>query len=325
MLKKIISIFKKTIAVILILLISLCALAQARKYIEKDDVKPLGTFVNVDGKKIHVYSQGEGNKTIVLMPGLGSIAPAIDFQPLISELKKDFKVVVVEPFGYGFSDETTKERSVENIVEETRTALKEANIQGPYILMPHSISGVYAEYYAAAYPKEVEALILLDTTLVKASLEEADKVDLSMAKKQLVLARLENLFGVDRIYYNSIYKDENCFSENDKKALVKMAVQKPFNKTMANEFAMILKNCETANKTKISKDLPILKFISIKSMKDINTEKYKTILDKNVNEFADYTKFTYCPLEGGHYIFYTKSGDIGKETREFLKKYDNLW
>ena len=32
-------------------------------------------------------------------------------------------ITIVEPFGYGFSDKTTKERSVENIVNETRDAL----------------------------------------------------------------------------------------------------------------------------------------------------------------------------------------------------------
>ncbi len=192
MLKKIIKILRNILIVILALLIIISIVGQVRKYLEKDDVKPLGVLVNVDGKKMHVYSEGYGKKTIVLMPGLGSIAPAIDFKPLINEFKKDFRVVVVEPFGYGFSEETLKERTVENIVDETRMALKKARIDGPYILMPHSISGVYAQYYASAYPKEVESIIMLDTTLVKACLEDSDKVDLAMGKKQLILATLGN-------------------------------------------------------------------------------------------------------------------------------------
>ncbi len=142
--------------------------------------------MNVDGKKMHVYSEGHGNKTIILMPGLGSIAPSIDFKPLINELKKDFKVVVVEPFGYGFSEETSKERTVENIIDETRKALKKAKIRGPYILMPHSISGVYAQYYASTYPDEVDAIIMLDTTLIKTIIEEKDKIDFSFGKSNLL-------------------------------------------------------------------------------------------------------------------------------------------
>ena len=320
MIKKVLKILKNIFIVILALLIIISIVGQVRKYLEKDDVNALGTLVEVHGKKMHVYSEGEGKKTIVLMSGLGSIAPSIDFKPLIKEFKKDFKVVVVEPFGYGFSDETSKERSVENIVAETRTALKEANIDGPYILMPHSISGIYAQYYAEVYPKEVEAIVVMDTTLVKACLEEADKIDLPMGKKLYMAAAVGNLLGIDRIYYNNIYKDEACFTEEDKNNLVKMGVQNTFNKTMKNEVNMILKNCETVNKTKMSKDLPILKFIAIK---DIPNEKYTNIMNKNLDEFKEYNKFSYSDLEGRHYIFYTKSKEIGKETREFLGKYDN--
>lgn len=134
MIKRILNIFKKPPIVIIALLIIISIVGQVWKYVEKDDVNPLGTLVEIDGKKMHVYSQGEGNKTIVLMPGLGTTAPSIDFKPLIEELKNNFKVVVVEPFGYGFSDDTSKERSVENIISEIRMTLKEANIDGPYIL-----------------------------------------------------------------------------------------------------------------------------------------------------------------------------------------------
>ena len=55
---------------------------------------------------------------------------------------------------------TNREQTVENIVQEIRHALKEADIQGPYILMPHSISGVYSMYYANTYPDEVKAVMV---------------------------------------------------------------------------------------------------------------------------------------------------------------------
>lgn len=323
MIKKMIKILRSILIVVLALIIIITIIGQVRKYIERHDVKPLGIEVNVNDNKMHVYSVGSGKKTIVLMPGLGTTVPSIDFKPLISELSKEFKVVVVEPFGYGFSDKTLKERSVENIVDETRNALKASNIDGSYILMPHSISGVYAQYYAATYPKEVEAIIMLDTTLVKTVVEESDKIDFSFSKKEYALAVIGNFLGIDRIYYNNIYKDENCFSKSDKNDLVKMGVQSSFNKTMKNEADMLLKNCETVNKTKMSKDLPILKFIAIRHIKDINNKKNKEIMDKNISEFNGFTKFRYCILEGGHYIYYTKSKEIVQKTREFLKKYDN--
>ena len=102
--------------------------------------------------------------TIVLLSGLSTEAPTLDFEPLINEMSKSNKCVV-ELFGYGWSDLTNKERTVENIVEEIRTALKKSNIEGPYILMPHSVSGIYSMYYANKYPDETKAIIGIHSTL----------------------------------------------------------------------------------------------------------------------------------------------------------------
>lgn len=141
---------------------------QVMKLYEQNSYPPMGQLVNVDGENMHVYTKGEGENTIVLLPGLGTTAPALDFEPLMNELAKNNRVVVVEPFGYGWSDITNKERTVENIVEEIRLSLQKANIKGSYILMPHSASGIYSMYFANRYPDEVEAVIGIDATLPKA-------------------------------------------------------------------------------------------------------------------------------------------------------------
>ena len=54
----------------------------------------IGQLVEVDGKNMHVYTQGEGDNTIVLLSGLGTAAPTLDFEPLINEMAKKNKVVV---------------------------------------------------------------------------------------------------------------------------------------------------------------------------------------------------------------------------------------
>lgn len=113
---------------------------------------------------MHVYSMGSGKNTIVLLPGMGTGLPSADFAPLMRKLSEKNTVVCVEYFGVGFSSETSKPRTSENYVEETRTALHRAGFKAPYVLMPHSISNVFSEYYAAKYPEEVKAVISLDGT-----------------------------------------------------------------------------------------------------------------------------------------------------------------
>lgn len=78
----------------------------------------------------------------MILPGYETAVPALDFKPLISELTPYYKVVVVKPFGYGLSDQTEKERSTANIVSEIHEALQSLHIDR-YILMGHSISGIY--------------------------------------------------------------------------------------------------------------------------------------------------------------------------------------
>ena len=79
--------------------------------------------------------------------------------PLYARVSDNYRIVVVEKFGYGFSDVVDKERSIASILEDTRTALSEAGISGTYVLCPHSMSGIEALYWAQQYPEEVEAFI----------------------------------------------------------------------------------------------------------------------------------------------------------------------
>lgn len=110
---------------------------------ELDAITPYGQMVEVNGKMMHVYAMGSGEKTIVLLPGFGVALPSADFGPLMRELSKQYTVVSIEYFGTGFSDQTETPRTNENITEEIRIALLKAGFKPPYILMPHSVSGLY--------------------------------------------------------------------------------------------------------------------------------------------------------------------------------------
>lgn len=61
---------------------------------------------------MNVFIQGEGEETVVLLPGYGTAAPALDFQLLVDELSPFYKVVVIEPFGYGLSALTEKKEAL---------------------------------------------------------------------------------------------------------------------------------------------------------------------------------------------------------------------
>lgn len=110
--KKVLSILFKVLCAIIIAILLFVAIVytvnKISSYSEQKRMEPYGQHVSVDGKNMNVFIQGEGEETIVLLPGFGTAAPALDFKPLISELSPYYKVVVVEPFGYGLSDQTKR-------------------------------------------------------------------------------------------------------------------------------------------------------------------------------------------------------------------------
>ena len=121
-----------------------------------------GEYVEVDGHNMNLLIEGAGDKTLVFLAGAGTPSPVLDFKPLTDRLKDDYKVVIIEKFGYGYSDEIDGERTVDLFTEQDRKALSKAGVECPYILCPHSSSGFEAMYWANHYPEEVEAIIGLD-------------------------------------------------------------------------------------------------------------------------------------------------------------------
>ena len=74
---------------------------------------------------------------------------------------------MAEKFGYGFSDIVDSDRDIDTVLRQTRTALDKAGINGPYVLCPHSMSGIEALYWAQQYPDEVESIVGLDMVFRK--------------------------------------------------------------------------------------------------------------------------------------------------------------
>ena len=70
-----------------------------------DQLTPNGVFADVLGHKIHVFRTGDANKPkLVFLSGSGTAAPSYDFKILYSKLSDRYRIIVIEKFGYGYSD-----------------------------------------------------------------------------------------------------------------------------------------------------------------------------------------------------------------------------
>ena len=150
---------------------------------------------DVCGTKINVYSEGEGKYTIIFMAGSGITSPVLEYRSLYTKMTDLYRIAVVEKPGYGYSGKMTSKRKVKNIVSEYRQALKAAGIQPPYILAPHSYSGLEAVWWANTYPDEVSAILGIDMVFPNMALAQAKEIP-EHKKQQMVQKNRQLLIKV---------------------------------------------------------------------------------------------------------------------------------
>ena len=163
---------------------------------------------------VAVFGNKNGKHNIVSLAGLGMSDYSVIERKMTECLEKDNAVVFVDRAGYGLSDDTDNEMTIEYIVEDYRKALSNAEIAAPYVLMPHSIGGAYASYWVSKYPDEIEAVVFLDGTVLSNEWEQEDNEIDFEDKLEVCLAKL----GFGRYVVRSgCYLYPDGFTEDDQK------------------------------------------------------------------------------------------------------------
>jgi hypothetical protein len=127
-----------------------------------------------DGRQLAIRCWGDDTPTIVLEAGHPSEGIE-DFgthgRPMVEELVSHARVCAYDRAGYGRSDPAPNEpRDADDVVNDLRALLTAAEVDAPYVLVGASFGGMIVTYYAAQYPEEVSAVVLLDVPAPSASL-----------------------------------------------------------------------------------------------------------------------------------------------------------
>ena len=303
-------VFIIVLIIILFLFISLIN-HKIRSSNEKSLLTPLGEMVEVDGNKMSIYIEGEGEKTLVFMSGGGTCSPILDFRSLYTLLSDDYRIVVVEKFGYGFSDNIDENRSIDSILEETRAGIEAVGVEGPFVLCPHSMSGIEALYWAQRYPDEVEGIIGLDMAVPEAY----EGYDINMFG--IKLGQFAARTGITRFIPDISESDAIKFgtlSEEDKDIYRAIFYNKTANVTMINEVKSIKENAQIVGEGS-KPDCQILMFISNGDGTGWDAETWRSIQIKYI---SDIENAKYIELDCAHYIHDYKYDEISEEIKEFI-------
>jgi pimeloyl-ACP methyl ester carboxylesterase len=156
--------------------------------------KPFRRGVLPDRKKIQTRAgaleyvvSGAGSPTIVLLNGAGVTLEG--WSGLFPAIEQIGTVFAWNRFGLRGSDAPRLAQTGAVVIASLRELLAYAGVQPPYVLVAHSLGGLYANLFARLYPREVSAVLFLEAAHPK------DQEVLQPHESRLTRA-LTNLFSL---------------------------------------------------------------------------------------------------------------------------------
>lgn len=263
-----------------------------------------GELVNVNGHNIHVYRQGNTDKPkLVFMSGSGTVAPVYDFKVLYKKLAKNYRIIVIEKFGYGYSDICNSPCDIDTLISIQRQSLEIIGETGPYILAPHSMSGLEAIRWKQKYPHDISAIIGIDMATPLTYNNWSEEEIKKRTRLMRVATRLKFANVLCQLSNRSLTKDEI----NQHKLLRK---RNAFNICYLNEASEVLTNSRIVNEGE-NIICPTLLFSS-------NGKQTSKGWLENQIEFATLMSAKLICYDCGHYIHHFKSDEMSDEIIRFV-------
>ena len=305
------------VLVLLVLVLISTGLNLALTQYERSSTQPYGQRVPVDGGSVNVVDHGADGPTVVLLSGLGTPAPGLDYAPLIRELE-GYRVVVVEGFGYGYADMTAPERTVGTVSQELHAALAAAGIEGPYVLGGHSLAGFYILDYVNRYPDEVSAVIGIDTTVpaFAADQDHAPATDSGGIPWERLASSTGLLRWVLLVAPDLALPETTTHTAHEREQIHRMTIWNFSNPAVTEETRLVGDNARRLAGLGFPSDLPVLMLLAQDTV-DLSPEWFPS----HEEQLQQVRHHEIVVLDGGHYLHWTRSPEIAAATTAFLDKH----
>lgn len=125
--------------------------------------KPRGEMVDIGGRRLRLVCEGPRSTQPVIWMESGAFSGAADFAALQQKLAaRGLRSCAYDRAGMGYSDAGPGPRDGDAIVSDLERLVAASSEPGPYILMGHSMAGLYARQFAVRNPDKVVGLVLID-------------------------------------------------------------------------------------------------------------------------------------------------------------------
>ncbi len=230
---------------------------------------------------VNFYTVGDGAETIVIMPGFGIQSPVLFYKELAKRLAGEgYKVVIYEPLGYGFSTSAKTDRTATQMAHDLHNGLQEAGIGGPYILMPHSISSLYAMKFAQTYMDQVSAIVSIDGIVPGMYKEAKFQEYLDAEKTNVNISSIAGLSGYERILsyvkpemFYIDYMTKYGYSGDDINLYRAEIAINYLDRSMVKEIDRLKDNVQNLQNFKYLDSLPVVQIVTTDTIEEYDAKK----------------------------------------------------
>ena len=117
-------------------------------------------FTRINGYQMHYVDEGQG-QTILMVHG--NPTWSFYYRRLISHFSKEYRVVVPDHIGYGYSDKPTKYHyTVGNQIKNITAFIEKLDLKN-IILVCHDWGGAFGTGYAIDHPENIKKIVYMNT------------------------------------------------------------------------------------------------------------------------------------------------------------------
>lgn len=125
--------------------------------------RPRGERIDIGGRKLRLVCEGPKGARPVVWLESGAFSGAADFAAIQQKLAaKGLRSCAYDRAGMGWSDPGPQPRDGDAIAGDLAKLMAASGEPGPYVLMGHSMAGLYLRQFAVQHPDQVVGLVLLD-------------------------------------------------------------------------------------------------------------------------------------------------------------------
>lgn len=123
----------------------------------------IGRLIDIGGRSIQLDCRGTGSPTVVLEAGLDMLG-SLSWASVHDALAATTRVCAYSRAGVLWSDPSDQHFSVAAIVSDLHLTLESAGERAPFVLVAHSIGGLYATEFTRRFGADVAGLVLVDAS-----------------------------------------------------------------------------------------------------------------------------------------------------------------